>query len=91
VSRRPYLRAVIVVDVARVSDSCGYAVPRMDLLEERETLDRVWRTRDDARIATYHAKAERHEPRRAARPGHVAGVGRPGPGRPRPPGARRAR
>jgi len=55
-SRRPYLRAVIVVDVARVSDSCGYAVPRMELLEERETLDRVWRTRDDERIATYHAK-----------------------------------
>ena len=55
-SRRPYLRAVIVVDVARVSDSCGYAVPRMDLVEERETLDRVWRTRDDERIATYHAE-----------------------------------
>ena len=52
--RRPYLRAVVVVDVARVSDSCGYAVPRMDLVEERETLDKVWRTRDDARIATYH-------------------------------------
>jgi len=55
-SRRPYLRAVIVVDVARVSDSCGYAVPRMELVEERETLDRVWRTRDDERIATYHAE-----------------------------------
>ena len=54
--RRPYLRAVIVVDVARVSDSCGYAVPRMELLEERETLDRVWRSRDDERIATYHAE-----------------------------------
>jgi hypothetical protein len=47
---------VIVVDVARVSDSCGYAVPRMELLEERETLDRVWRSRDDERIATYHAE-----------------------------------
>ena len=55
-SRRPYLRAVIVVDVVRVSDSCGYAVPRMELLAERETLDRVWRTRDDERIAAYHAE-----------------------------------
>ncbi len=55
-SRRAYLRAVVVVDVARVSDSCGYAVPRMELVEERETLDRVWRTRDDARIAAYHAR-----------------------------------
>ena len=52
-SRRPYLRAVVVVDVARVSDSCGYAVPLMELVEERETLDRVWRTRDDDRIAAY--------------------------------------
>ena len=39
-----------------MSDSCGYAVPRMDLVEERETLDRVWRSRDDERIATYHAE-----------------------------------
>ena len=55
-SRRPYLRGVIIVDVARVADSCGFAVPRMELVEERETLDRVWRTRDDERIATYHAE-----------------------------------
>ena len=54
--RRRYLRAVIVVDVARVSDSCGYAVPRMELVAERETLDAVWRSRDDERIATYHAE-----------------------------------
>jgi hypothetical protein len=52
--RRPYTRAVIVVDVARVSDSCGYAVPYMELVEERETLDAVWQSRDDARIARYH-------------------------------------
>ena len=55
-SRRAYLRAVIVVDVARVSDSCGYAVPRLELVEERETLDAVWQSRDDARIARYHAE-----------------------------------
>ena len=28
----------------------------MELVEERETLDRVWRTRDDERIAAYHAE-----------------------------------
>jgi hypothetical protein len=55
-SRRAYLRGVVVVDVARVADSCGYAVPRMDLVAERETLDVVWRSRDDERIATYHAE-----------------------------------
>ena len=57
-SRRPYLRGVIVVDVARVADSCGYAVPRMELVEERETLDRVWRTR---------RRPDRDLPRRAER------------------------
>lgn len=31
-------RAVIVVDVARVSDSCGYALPLMTLEEERDLL-----------------------------------------------------
>ena len=47
---------MIVVDVARVSDSCGFAVPRMELVAERETLDAVWRSRDDEKIATYHAE-----------------------------------
>jgi hypothetical protein len=56
VSRLTYLRAVIVVDVARVSDSCGYGVPRMELLEERPTLDAVWRARDEARVAGYQAQ-----------------------------------
>jgi hypothetical protein len=55
-SRRPYLRGVVRVDVARVSDSCGYSVPRMDLVAERETLDAVWGSRDDERIARYHAE-----------------------------------
>jgi hypothetical protein len=32
-------RAVVVLDVARVSTSCGYAVPRMDLVGERPMLD----------------------------------------------------
>ena len=54
--RRPYLRAVIVVDVARVSDSCGYGVPVMEVVQERETIDTVWGSRDDERIAAYRAK-----------------------------------
>ena len=37
-----------------MADSCGFAVPRMDLVAERDTLDAVWRTRDDERISTYH-------------------------------------
>jgi Pyridoxamine 5'-phosphate oxidase len=31
-------RAVIVVDVHRIADSCGYAVPVMELIEERDLL-----------------------------------------------------
>jgi hypothetical protein len=31
-------RAVVVVDVDRVSDSCGYGVPRMELVGERDLL-----------------------------------------------------
>lgn len=33
-------RAVIVVDVNRVADSCGFTVPRMELVEERDQLYR---------------------------------------------------
>jgi hypothetical protein len=55
-SRQAYLRAVVVVDVARVADACGYGVPRMDLVEDRPTLDAVWGSRDDDRIAAYQAQ-----------------------------------
>lgn len=36
----PGARAVIRIAVARVSDSCGYAVPLMDYREERTVLDK---------------------------------------------------
>ena len=78
-SRRAYVRAVVVVDVARVSDSCGFAVPRMDLVEERDTLDRVWRSRDDDHIGTY--QAEKNAMSLDGLPGLVAG-GVPAGGRP---------
>jgi hypothetical protein len=55
-ARRRFARAVIVVDVARVSDSCGYSVPRMELVEERDTLDVYWQSRDDERIGRYHVE-----------------------------------
>ncbi|GAB3713246.1 pyridoxamine 5'-phosphate oxidase family protein [Nocardiopsis oceani] len=34
-------RSIIVVDVQRVSDSCGFSVPLMDLRGDRDVLDRV--------------------------------------------------
>lgn len=54
-SRRPQARAVITVDVRRVSDACGYAVPKMELVEEREILDAWADTRGPEKLATYHA------------------------------------
>jgi predicted pyridoxine 5'-phosphate oxidase superfamily flavin-nucleotide-binding protein len=54
-SRRPQTRAVITVDVTRVSDACGYAVPTMELVEERGILDAWADTRGPGRLATYHA------------------------------------
>jgi len=40
-------RAIIVVAINRIADSCGYAVPRMDLVEERDLLAR-WAERKSA-------------------------------------------
>jgi hypothetical protein len=39
-------RSIVVVDVDRVSDSCGYAVPQMDLRDHRDLLDRHQERRD---------------------------------------------
>lgn len=54
-SRRPQTRAVIDVDVTRIADACGYAVPRMELVEERGLLDAWSQTRGPDKLATYHA------------------------------------
>ena len=55
-------RAVVVVDVARIADSCGFSVPLMDFRADRDVLDRAqerrdpewfeecWRTRNAASI-----------------------------------------
>ena len=34
------VRSVIVVDIKRVSDSCGYGVPKMDFVEDRDAMSR---------------------------------------------------
>jgi hypothetical protein len=47
------VRGVIVVDVHRVSDSCGYAVPLMDYRGDRDLLIRAHERRSDADLAEY--------------------------------------
>jgi len=46
-------RAVVVVDVERVSDSCGYGVPLMDLVGERDQLDRWAASKGEDGIRDY--------------------------------------
>lgn len=36
----PYVRQAFFIDVEKVQTSCGYAVPRMDFREDRQTLDK---------------------------------------------------
>ena len=38
--QRPAVRSIVTVDVARVADSCGFVVPRMDYVGERDQLYR---------------------------------------------------
>jgi hypothetical protein len=49
-------RAVIVVDVERVSDSCGFGVPLMDLVGERDQLDRWAASKGAEGIVAYQAE-----------------------------------
>ena len=50
------VRSVIVVDVLRIADSCGYAVPLMAFESERDVLTGWHARRDDARLAAYQAE-----------------------------------
>lgn len=55
---QPHLstRAVIAVDVERVSDSCGFGVPVMDFVAERDQLDRWADRKGPEGIAAYVAE-----------------------------------
>ncbi|MCU1431397.1 MAG: pyridoxamine 5-phosphate oxidase-related FMN-binding protein [Actinotalea sp.] len=55
----PAVRAVIVVDVTRVSDSCGFAVPRMDYVADRPVLDQVNGRKTEEAVAAYRATKNR--------------------------------
>lgn len=55
----PGVRAVIVVDVERVSDSCGFAVPVMELVAERDVLDLANARKGEEALATYRAEKNR--------------------------------
>ncbi len=46
-------RSVIVVDVTRIGDSCGYGVPRYEFAGERDTLARWTDAKDDGALPAY--------------------------------------
>lgn len=51
----PGVRSVVVVEVTRVSDSCGYGVPLMDFAGHRPTMDDWAARKGRAGIAAYQA------------------------------------
>ena len=55
----PAARAVIVVDVERVSDSCGYALPLMTLDDERDLLSPNMQRRGPEGIVEYRRTKNR--------------------------------
>lgn len=54
-SERHGERAVVVVEVDRVADACGYAVPLMEFVSDRDVLDRSNARRDEAYFEDYKA------------------------------------
>jgi Pyridoxamine 5'-phosphate oxidase len=51
----PGIRSVIVVDVVRIADSCGYAVPFMDYVGDRDVLDQFAAKKGPEGLVTYRA------------------------------------
>jgi hypothetical protein len=49
-------RAIIVVDLNRIADSCGYAVPIMELVDERDVLVRHDQRKTPDELSAYRAE-----------------------------------
>lgn len=49
----PGIRAIIRIEVQRISDSCGFGVPFYDFVEERDTLHRWTEKRSEVDLKTY--------------------------------------
>ena len=54
----PGLRAIIVVTAHRISDTCGYAVPFMDYVEDRDLHARHFGRKTDEEFAAYCERKE---------------------------------
>jgi hypothetical protein len=56
----PGARAIIRATVTRISDSCGYAVPRFDFIEPRDALLRWAEKRGDEGLLSYRRENNRY-------------------------------
>jgi Pyridoxamine 5'-phosphate oxidase len=56
----PGVRAAIVVDVERIADACGYAVPYYQLVDERPVLDAFHAKASEEKYAQQIAHRNRH-------------------------------
>ena len=55
------VRSIIVVDVSRIADSCGYGVPFMSFEGHRPTMDQWSNRKGPEGIRNYWARKERQE------------------------------
>ena len=60
VELHPGIRAAIIVDVDRIADACGYAVPYYQLVDERPVLDAYHSKQTDEKYARQIAARNRH-------------------------------
>ncbi len=49
----PGVRTIIHAEITRISDSCGYGVPKFEYVEERDTLERWANTKGVEGVVTY--------------------------------------
>jgi hypothetical protein len=52
----PGARAIITLDIERLSSTCGYAVPFLEVVGERPTLQQWAARKDDAELVDYRAQ-----------------------------------
>lgn len=53
--KRSGVRGIVVVDIDRTSTSCGYSVPFMDYVEDRQRLEETLSAKDDGELEEYRA------------------------------------
>ena len=55
-SEHPGVRSIVMVDVTRVADSCGFSVPRLDYVADRDVLDLSAAKKGEPAMAAYRSK-----------------------------------